>query len=107
MIVSVKYTGKFPYRCRGRLEINIGGAEWDFGEDVLGSGGSIIRDSKGEYHATKGPWAIIKWPKNFPEEYKEAVLEAVNKKIELGCCGGCTLPDRPVYEKDIDSEGNN
>jgi hypothetical protein len=54
----------------------------------LSSGGYIAWDIDDMY-AVKGDWSIVDWSKDFPEEYKEAVLEKVNKEIPHGCCGGC------------------
>ena len=33
--------------------------------------------------------SIIPYMKNFPEEFKEATLAAINEQIDHGCCGGC------------------
>ena len=32
-----------------------------------------------------GPWKVDKWPDNFPEEYKEETLAAINSEIPWGC----------------------
>lgn len=42
-----------------------------------------------DFNCTEGEWKINKFPENFPEELKGAVLSAVNANIPLGCCGGC------------------
>ena len=28
-------------------------------------------------------------PKDFPEEYKEKLLEVINEELPWSCCGGC------------------
>lgn len=90
MEVKVKYSGEYPCLCMGILTVTINETEYKFPRYCMESGGSCYFSCDyTEANATKGPWKITSWPKNFPEEYKEATLEAVNNKIPWGCCGGC------------------
>ena len=88
--IKIQYDGKYPCLCMGRLIVWINGKEWDFGKDVLVSGGEVIYDDE-EYITTTGEWSIPddSWPEGFPEEYKKQVLSVVNEEIPYGCCGGC------------------
>ena len=42
--IKIKYNGDWPCLCGGRLIVIIDGKEWDFGNHVLISGGSIHFD---------------------------------------------------------------
>lgn len=88
--IKIQYDGKYPCLCMGQLIVWINGKEWDFGKDVLVSGGEVIYDDE-EYITTTGEWSIHddSWPEGFPEEYKKQVLSTVNEEIPYGCCGGC------------------
>ena len=35
-----------------------------------------------------GDWSV-EFPKDFPEELKDKVLNCINEEIPHGCCGGC------------------
>lgn len=90
--IKIQYDGIYPCLCMGHLIIWINGKEWDFGKDVLSSGGDIYYDEGLEdYEITTGEWRIYDdcWPVEFPENYKEPVLSAINEEIPYGCCGGC------------------
>jgi hypothetical protein len=86
--IKIEYNGKYPCLCSGILKVWIGDKMYEFDQYALSSGGYIAGDIDDMY-AVKGDWSIVDWPKDFPEEYKEAVLEKVNKEIPHGCCGGC------------------
>lgn len=73
----------------GHLTVVIDGKEWDFGDYALISGGSVVRTGEDDFEVSEGPWSIEEWPKGFPEDLKETVLEKVNEEIRPGCCGGC------------------
>jgi len=88
-MIEIKYDGKFPKLCSADLVVIIDGKQWDFGR-CLSSGGSVWFDKNySQEHVKHGPWHIRDWPAGFPNEQKDAVLDAVNKKIPYGCCGGC------------------
>lgn len=88
-MIKIKYDGEYPNLCSGHLIVTIDGVEWDFGIYSLSSGGSVTFDDKGEENVTEGKWEVSEWPKGFPEEQKQVVLDAINAQIEHGCCGGC------------------
>lgn len=75
----------------GHLIVWIDDKMFDFGKDALSSGGRIEIDDDWNMWAEDGEWNIFDgcWPKDFPEEYKELVLEKINEEIPHGCCGGC------------------
>lgn len=86
MGIKVKYYGEWPNLCSGDLEITITESKtekanktWFFGDVLTTEGGGIW----------EGPWAIKKWPDDFPDELKNEVIKAVNMDIVSGCCGGC------------------
>lgn len=108
-VVYLFYNGEYPHLCTGRLFIVIDDKAWDFGEGCLTTTGSVDTiyyprcDEDGEeigeedidYEVYTGPWEVktweVKtWPEDFPTEYQEMALDAINDKIEWGCCGGCT-----------------
>jgi len=90
MNIKISYDGKYPNLCsNGDLVIIIDDVEWKFPDGCLESGGSVTFDADWNSDVSSGPWSINKWPKNFPENLKEIVLEAINDQIEYGCCGGC------------------
>lgn len=89
MNIEIEYNGAYPCLCMGHLEVTIDGKKWDFGEYCLSSGGNVTFDDDWCEHVSSGSWSISKWPTDFPEELKEAVLDEVNNKISYGCCGGC------------------
>lgn len=89
MKIKIEYDGKHPNLCAGTPIITIDGKRWKFPKHCLNSGGKVWFDRHGMEHIAKGEWLIADWPKNFPEAYKEAVLNAVNDQIPHGCCGGC------------------
>lgn len=75
----------------GHLIVTIDDVVYDFGTNVLSSGGGICRDEEWNMWAEYGEWDIYEdsWPEGFPEIYKESVLEKINEEIPHGCCGGC------------------
>lgn len=90
MNIQVKYTGEYPCLCLGSLSVTIDGVKYKFPDNCMKSGGSCyFSHDYTEENVTKGPWKITHWPDNFPKEYKEATLEAINSEIPWGCCGGC------------------
>ena len=86
--IEIDYDGAYPCLCSGHLVVTIDGTPYDFGYFSLESGGYIADDWESVY---TDEWIIKKYPTNFPndEKLKKAVLKAINKKIEHGCCGGC------------------
>lgn len=89
MDIRVEYDGKCPNLCSGHLIVYIDNDVYDFGEYVLISGGCVRRDADWNMWTEKGEWSIDHFPDNFPEEYKEATIKAINEQIPHGCCGGC------------------
>lgn len=89
MDITVEYDGKYPNLCSGVLTVVLDNETWIFPDDCLSSGGDVWFTESWDEVVNHGPWSITSWPKDFPEEHKEAVLDAVNANIEHGCCGGC------------------
>lgn len=91
MNIQVEYDGAFPNLCRGNLAVVIDGQHWEFPSYCLRSGGYVRFDENWREHVGVGQWSVYSdcWPEDFPESMKESVLEAINKKIPYGCCGGC------------------
>ena len=93
--IEIKYDGKWPCLCSGRLIVTIDGKEWDFGKYVLVSGGSVYFKDDWEEVIEHGEWDIEddSFPDGFFKEYssdmKAIVIEAVNDNVPKGCCGGC------------------
>ena len=87
--VKVSYNGEYPCLCMGHLIITIDKKKWDFGNNSLLSGGECYFENYAYDVVNKGPWSVVEWPKNFPEEWQDAVIEKVNNVIPWGCCGGC------------------
>lgn len=87
--IVVYYDGKYPCLCFGHLKVKIGKKVWDFGKSALSSGGAVWFDDDWNEHIEGGGWSINKWPEDFPEDMKKAVVDAVNEQVEKGCCGGC------------------
>jgi hypothetical protein len=92
MNIQIVYDGKYPNLCSGKLIVKIDYSilEWNktynFPVNCLISCGTTIYS---ELKNNGYKWKISSWPDDFPEELKLNVLEAVNKQIPLGCCGGC------------------
>ena len=87
--IKIKYDGAFPNLCSGHLEVWVGDKYYDFGEDALSSGGGVSFDEDWNEKVWSGEWDIEEYPKDFPMEYKDDLLEVINKEIPWGCCGGC------------------
>lgn len=87
--IEVKYDGSYPNLCSGKLILTIDGKEWIFPNCCLGSGGSVSFDDEWYECVTSGEWTITEYPKDFPEELKQAAEDAVNENVSWGCCGGC------------------
>jgi len=87
--IKVEYDGCYPNLCAGGLIVYIDGKRWEFPEHCLMSGGSVCIDDEGMEEVEQGPWRMDNWPKDFPEELKNDVLEEINEVIPEGCCGGC------------------
>ena len=89
MEIIVEYNGAYPNLCSGKLIVTIDRQRYVFPDYCLVSGGSVWFDENWDEHVETGEWSIDKWPENFPEELKGAVVEAINENIPHGCCGGC------------------
>lgn len=85
--IKIIYDGKYPCLCMGHLIVIVDGVEYDFGSSCLLSGGCINFDD-GEFDIEEGDWDV-EYPKDFPDELKEEVLDSINENIPWGCCGGC------------------
>ena len=89
MKIEIKYNGCWSNLCSGRLIVIIDGKEWVFPSYCLSSGGGVSFDDEWNDEVTEVEWTITKYPKDFPEELKQAVENAVNDEIPHGCRGGC------------------
>ena len=89
MDIKIDYDGNYPNLCSGDLIVTIDGKEWKFPKYCMVSGGSVWFDNDWGEHVTRGPWSIDKWPEDFPYEFKNKVIDAINDEIHHGCCGGC------------------
>lgn len=89
MLIEVQYDGKYPNLCAGELVVTVSGKIWKFPYGCLSSGGTCGFDEHWNEEVTTGEWSIMTWPEDFPESLKDAVVVAVNTRIEHGCCGGC------------------
>ncbi|MEA1998186.1 MAG: hypothetical protein U9N61_02520 [Euryarchaeota archaeon] len=89
MDIKIKYDGAYPNLCSGNLSVIIDGKEWMFPQYCLISGGYVSFDENWTDTVGKGPWSVFNWPKDFPDNLKEPVLDAINENIPHGCCGGC------------------
>ena len=87
--MKIEYDGEYPNLCSGNLVVIIDGKRWEFPEYCLVSGGSVSFTEDWEEIVTSGEWQITEYPKDFPEDWKDAVIKAVNESIRKGCCGGC------------------
>ena len=111
--IVVKYTGRFPSLCTGRLTVIIDGREWRFSLLSLVQEGYIdyenlpserfedLEASEILSCIHEGPWDIKYWPEGFPEDLKEKVLEKINNSIPFGCCGGCLLDWYRISEEEM------
>ncbi len=88
-IQFVSYDGSWPNLCSGILVMKVGRKEWTFPSGSLRSGGNVWFDDNWSEHVEDGEWGIWGWPENYPEEAKEATIDAVNSNVSYGCCGGC------------------
>ncbi len=89
MDIKIKYNGKYPNLCSGKLIVVINGIKWVFPDYCLSSGGSVFFNEDWGEQIESGPWSISEYPEGFPANLKEAVTVAVNDNIPHGCCGGC------------------
>jgi hypothetical protein len=87
--INIEYDGAYPNLCAGKLIATIDGRRWVFPDYCMSPGGSVSFDDDFNEHVTQGPWSISDWPKGFPEEMKEQLVEAVNENVTWGNCGGC------------------
>lgn len=92
-IVVIFDEDQYPYNlCKNELKVIIDGTIYDFGRNSLLSGGEVScynEDGEDRVEITEGPWEIIDWPDDFPEDLKEETLNEINRVIPWGCCGGC------------------
>jgi hypothetical protein len=89
MSIKIQYDGAYPNLCSGNLIVTIDSKQWIFPPYCLSSGGSVSFDDDWNEEVTDGDWSIREWPDNFPEKFKENIVDAVNEHIPHGCCGGC------------------
>ncbi|MFH0894460.1 MAG: hypothetical protein V2A54_08490 [Bacteroidota bacterium] len=89
MDIEIKYDGEYPNLCSGELIVVIDGKEWVFPDYCLSSGGYVSFDDDWNEHVGEGSWSVKNWPKDFPDNIKGAVVDAVNENVPHGCCGGC------------------
>ena len=87
-MITLTYDGYWPNSCSGNLIVTIDEMTYHLG-NCLCSGGSVWFDEEWCEHVESGPWSINEWPDNFPKEYQQQVIDAVNLEIGWGCCGGC------------------
>lgn len=87
--ITIQYNGEYPNLCSGQLVVTIGDKKWAFPDYCLRSGGSVHFDADWNEVIGSGEWTIDKFPKGFPKEYKQTVIDRVNEEIPHGCCGGC------------------
>ena len=88
--IRIEYDGDYPCLCMGHLKVYIDDMLYDFGKYCLSSGGEVRGGPPDwDFEVIEGDWFIIKWPENFPNNMKKAVLEAINMGIPHGCCSGC------------------
>lgn len=86
--MKIKYDGKYPCLCMGKLEVCVEGIDYAF-PGGLSSGGGVYFSKDWDASITTGDWSIRDWPENFPEKYKQEVTDWVNANVPHGCCGGC------------------
>lgn len=89
MDIKIEYDGGYPNLCRGTLIIHMRGCKIKFPDYCLSSGGNVCFDEDWEEQVDEGEWSVSEWPKDFPEEVKQDVINAINEQIPHGCCGGC------------------
>lgn len=89
MQIKIHYDGKYPNLCSGNLVVEVDGKKYQFPDDCLSSGGSVSFDDDWQEQISKGEWSVSDWPKDMPDDIKDAVLAAINENIPHGCCGGC------------------
>jgi hypothetical protein len=82
----ISYDGKYPNLCSGTLVLRIDNIIYTFPSHCLSSGGGITNNYE---TIVNGPWNIVDYPENFPENLMQKALELVNNNIRHGCCGGC------------------
>lgn len=87
--IAVEYDGEYPNLCGGTLKVTINRKKFKFPPFCLSSGGCVNFSPDWDAEVGEGPWTITDWPKNFPNELKDLVIDVVNQEIPHGCCGGC------------------
>ena len=87
--IEIQYDGKWPNLCSGKLVVITDDDLWEFPSYCLSSGGGVSFNEDWEESVWSGPWTVNEWPKDFPEELKLPVTQAINEQIDWGCCGGC------------------
>ena len=96
MKIRINYDGDYPNLCSGQLIVIVTGyhveevnKEWIFPSYCMSSGGSVNFDDDWSEEIEEGEWSINEFPKGFPEELQQAVIDEVNNNVTYGCCGGC------------------
>ena len=89
MEIKIEYDGAYPNLCSGTLTAYVDGKKYNFPEYCLSSGGSVSFDDEWNEQISEGEWSVSEWPKDMPDDIKDAVLAAINENILHGCCGGC------------------
>ena len=92
-IEILRYDGKYPCLCSGRLTVKVGGKEYVTRPCVLGpgEGAGCHRDCDGNWTTDYGDWRV--YPEYLPKDmrrYAARIEAAVNESgIKKPCCGGC------------------
>lgn len=90
--IKIRYDGEYPNLCSGHLEVWVDDKYYDFGTHVITSGGGVSFDEDWNENVWRGDWefsSFTEFPKDFPMELKDQLLEVINEQIPHGCCGGC------------------
>jgi len=88
MSIEIDYNGEWPNLCSGNLIVTINGDKWEL-PDGIRSGGCVYFTEDWDEVVEEGDWCVDRWPEGFPENLKDAVLDAINDHVPHGCCGGC------------------
>lgn len=91
--IIVKYDGKYPCLCMGKLIVIIDGVEYDFGNGAIESGGYCgFSNDYSESFVEEGDWywscdRVI--PEGYNLNWDKYVINTINEVVSKGCCGGC------------------